>query len=42
MLYFKTRDLARAFAKKRDHYRVVDCADNPSAGGHYRWAVKVL
>ena len=41
MIYFKTRDIAREFAAKREHYVVVDCKENPSANGT-RWAVKVL
>jgi len=42
MLYFKTRTIAREFATKADHYKVVDCKDLLSSGRGYRWAVKVL
>jgi hypothetical protein len=42
MIYFKTRTIAREFAKKHEHYSVVDCVDNLSAGKGYRWAVKVI
>lgn len=42
MIYFKTREIARVFAKKNSKYRVVDCSDNPSLGNGWRWAVKVL
>lgn len=42
MIYFKTRTIAREFAKKGDNYKVVDRADNLSAGRGFRWAVKVL
>lgn len=41
MIYFKNRDLAREFARKRDSYKVVDCKDQLSANGN-RWAVKVI
>ena len=40
MLYFKTRTLARNFAK--NGHKVVDCKDKPSTGRKYRWGVKVL
>ena len=42
MLYFKTRTIAREFAKRQDHYKVVDCKDNPSRGRGWRWAVHCL
>lgn len=38
MIFFKTRKDAREFARKKDHYKVVDMgSDAPK-----RWAVKVL
>lgn len=38
MIYFKTRKLARDFAKKRTNYKVVD---NGTTKDH-RWGVKVV
>jgi len=39
MLYFKTRDSARDFSKKKDHYQFVD---NGKDAGDRRWGVQVL
>lgn len=41
MIFFETRDMARAFASKNANWTVVDCAERPSVNGT-RWAVKVL
>lgn len=38
MLFFKTRKLAREFARKREQYKVVDFGKDADR----RWAVKVL
>jgi hypothetical protein len=40
MLFFETRKLARAFAAKKEHYKLVDNGTASEAGR--RWAVKFL
>jgi len=40
MLYFKTRDDARTFSKKKDHYTFIDNGADSLHG--QRWGVRVL